>query len=321
MSLSMEDKPAESSFEEIVGESPALNRLLRLAMKSAGNDAPLLILGEAGSGKELIARAIHRISVRRNESFVKVNCAVATGGRLAAELFGEAEEDLSGPAGRAGGAEGVNLANEVTLFRRDPQPEQPRALEREEFKRLESELFANRKRTERGSGAIGGLERAHDGILFLAEIANLPLDLQARVLRLLQHQEFERPGGTRNIRVNVRLIATTKYDLGERVAEQTFLGDLYDRLNVFCMRVPPLSERREDIPLLANYFMQKFAGRANKQIERIPAEAMNFLVNSDWPGNVRELENLIQQSVSLTEGPELRVPRGGSQAQSERKTG
>lgn len=320
MSLSMEDKPAESSFEEIVGESPALNRLLRLAMKAAGNDAPLLILGEAGSGKELIARAIHRISVRRNESFVKVNCGA--GGRLAAELFGEAEEDLGGSAGRkTGGVEGVNLANEATLFRRDPQPEQPRALEREEFKRLESELFANRKRTERGSGAIGGVERAHNGILFLAEIANLPLDLQARLLRLLQYRELERPGGTRNIRVNVRLIATTKYDLGERVAEQTFLGDLYDQLNVFCMRVPPLSERREDIPLLASYFMQKFAGRANKQIENIPAEAMSFLVNSEWPGNVRQLENLIQQAVSLTDGPELRVPRGGSQAQCERKTG
>jgi formate hydrogenlyase transcriptional activator len=252
MNPSMGDKCSDLGFQEIVGESRALKHLLRLGMKAAGNDAPLLILGEAGSGKESIARAIHRISRRRKESFVKVNCAVAAEW-LGVELFGDLTE-------------------------------------------------------ARDCGKSGCLEKAHQGILFLDEIAHVPSDLQARLLRLLEHQEFERLDGNPGIRVNVRLIASTKYDLGEQVGEQTFLADLYDRLNVFPIRVPSLRERREDIPLLARYFMQMFARRMNKQIESIPAETMSFLMNSDWPGNIRQLENLIEQSVISTDGPALQVP-------------
>jgi formate hydrogenlyase transcriptional activator len=262
MSLYMEEKHSEDSFEEIVGESAELKRMLRLALKVARSDAPVLVLGEAGSGKELIARAVHRISVRRNESFVKVNCATAGDGTLESKLFGHAAE----AAGK--------------------------------------------------SREIGQLEVANKGVLFLDEIAHIPLDLQAKLLQLLELREFERLGGTHGIPLNVRLIASTQYDLGERVAEEKFRGDLYDQLNVFPIRVPALRERRDDIPLLARYFMQKFARRINKRIESIPIETMNFLENSDWPGNVRQLENLIQLSVVLTEGPALRVPLVGLQPES-----
>lgn len=254
MILAMEDRRLESGFQEIVGESAALKRMLVLAMKMGRNDAPLLILGEAGSGKESIARAIHRISATRNESFVKIHCAPTADGRLASDLFGH---------------------------------EQP---------------------TEGRSRKIGYLELANKGVLFLDEIAHIPLDLQAKLLRLLEHREFERLGSTQTIRVNVRLIAATRYDLGERVAEQTFDGDLYDQLNAFPIRVPPLRERRDDIPLLMRYFMQTFARRMNKHVESIPAETMSFLMNFDWPGNVRQLENLIERSVFMTQGSTLRVP-------------
>ena len=255
INLTMEEENrAEKEFEEIVGDSPALRRMLRLAMKAARSDAPLLILGEPGSGKELAARAIHRISVRRNESFVKINCAAAAQGMLERDLFGDATE------------------------------------------------------AEEKSQKIGQVEAANKGILFLNEIAQVPLGTQAKLLRLLERREFERLGSTHSIRVNVRLIASTKYDLGERVADEMFRDDLYDQLNVFPIRVPPVRERREDIPLLARYFMEKFARRMNKDIETIPDETMTFLANFDWPGNVRQLENLIQLSVGLTEGATLQVP-------------
>ena len=260
----MEDERSDSSLQEIVGDSPALKRLLQLAMKVGANDFPVLILGEAGSGKESIARAIHRISFRRNESFVKVNCVRAAGGRLGPELFGEAKDALDDPASRGTGG------------------------------------------VERGR--IGYVELAQNGILFLDEIAHLPLDLQATLLRMLQGRAFEPFGSMQRIPVNVRLIASTKYDLGERVADHMFLGDLYEPLNTFPIRVPPLRERRADIPSLARYFMQKFARRMNKQIESIPAETMTSLMNFAWPGNVRQLENLIERAVVLTDGPELRVP-------------
>lgn len=259
----MKDDRSESNFQEIVGDGPALKRVLKLAMKVAQSDATVLILGEAGSGKELIARAVHRISARRNESFVKVNCATT--------------------------------AKEI----------------------LESELFGHQRGSEAKSRKIGRLELANNGILFLDEIAYIPPNLQAKLLRLQEHREFERLGRMHSMRVNVRLIATTRYDLGERVAEQMFRGDLYDQLNVFPIRVPPLRERRNDIPLLAHYFMQMFARRMNKRIERIPAETMSFLMNSDWPGNVRQLENLIERWVVLTEGPALRVPPVGLHPDSE----
>jgi formate hydrogenlyase transcriptional activator len=202
----------------------------------------------------LIARAVHRISARRNGSFVKVNCATST-------------EEL-----------------------------------------LEGELFGRETAGEGKSGKIGRLEVANNGVLLLDEIAHVPRNLQARLLRLLERREFERVGNTHSIRVNVRLIASTKDDLAERVAEGTFRGDLYDLLNVFPIRVPPLRERRDDIPLLAHYFVQKFTRRIGKHIESIPAETMRYLINFDWPGNVRQLENLIERSVVLTEGPALRIP-------------
>jgi formate hydrogenlyase transcriptional activator len=266
MSLSIEDERPESGFQEIVGDSPALKRVLKLAMKVAQIDAPVLILGEAGTGKELIARAVHRIGARRNDSFVKVNC--------------------------------VTTAEEM----------------------LEGELFGHQRGSEGKSRKIGKVEQANNGILFLDEITPIPLGLQARLLRLLKHRAFERLGSTYSIPVNVRLIATTRYDLGERVAEQRFRGDLYDQLNVFPIRIPPLRERRDDIPLLARYFMQTLARRMNKRVESIPAETMSFLVNSDWPGNVRQLENLIERSVVLTEGLVLRVPPTRFHLESEAET-
>jgi formate hydrogenlyase transcriptional activator len=259
--ISMEDYRSEDGFEEIVGDSKALNQMLKLAMKVARSHAPVLILGEDGSGKELIARAIHRISARKNQSFVKVNCTVEPGadGALDRHVFG-----------------------------------------------LENDGQDERKK-------FGYVELANEGTLFLDEIAHLSLDLQAKLLQLLRSREIERLGGKHGIGVNVRVIATTQHDLGERVAKEMFRGDLYDQLNVFPVPVPALRDRRDDIPLLVRYFMQKFARRLNKNIETIPVETLSFLTNSDWPGNVRQLENLIERSVALTEGSVLRVPRSGLQ--------
>jgi formate hydrogenlyase transcriptional activator len=259
--ISMEDYRSEDGFEEIVGDSKALNQMLKLAMKVAHSHAPVLILGEDGSGKELIARAIHRISARKNQSFVKVNCTVEPGadGARDRHVFG-----------------------------------------------LENDGQDERKK-------FGYVELANEGTLFLDEIAHLSLDLQAKLVQLLRSREIERLGGKHGIGVNVRVIATTQHDLGERVAKEMFRGDLYDQLNVFPVPVPALRERRDDIPLLVRYFMQKFARRLNKNIETIPVETLSFLTNSDWPGNVRQLENLIERSVVLTEGAVLRVPRSGLQ--------
>ena len=257
----MEDYRPEDGFEEIVGDSKALNRMLKLAMKVARSDAPVLILGEDGSGKELIARAIHRISARKNQSFVKVNCTAE------ASAAGELERYVFG---------------------------------------LENEGQDERKK-------FGHVELANQGTLFLDEIAHLSPGLQAKLLRLLQREEIERADGTSSIGTDVRVIATTQHDLGERVAKEMFRGDLYDQLNLFPVQVPALRERRDDIPLLVRYFMQKFARRLNKHIETIPAETLSFLTNSDWPGNVRQLENLIERSVVLTEGSVLHVPRSGLQ--------
>jgi len=266
--ISMEDYRPEDGFEEIVGDSKALNQMLKLAMKVARGDAPVLILGEDGSGKELIARAIHRISTRKNQSFVKVNCTAepSDGGVLEGYVFG-----------------------------------------------LENEGQDERKK-------FGYIELANEGTLFLDEIAHLSPGLQAKLLRLLQREEIERADGTSSIGTDVRVIATTQHDLGERVAREMFRGDLYDQLNLFPVQVPALRERRDDIPLLVRYFMQKFARRLNKHIETIPAETLSFLTNSDWPGNVRQLENLIERSVVLTEGSVLRVPRSVLQPGSEAET-
>ena len=247
---------SELTFQEIIGQSPALKRVLERVKKVAATDDTVLVVGEAGSGKESIARAIHRISPRRRDSLVKVNCSATATGLLESELFGD-EKSVS----QADGGE-----------------------------------------------TIGRLESANQGTLFLHEIADFPLDLQPKLLRLLERREFARKGSMRRIPVNVRLIASSTYDLGKRVAERRFRQDLYDQLNISPIRVPPLRERREDIPLLVGYFVQRFARRSNKRIEAIPPETMNTLMKWDWPGNVRELENFIERAVVLTKGLTLQAP-------------
>ncbi len=255
--LYLEDEiRSELNFEEIVGESPALKKVLDQARIVAPSDATVLILGETGTGKELIARAIHRMSSRRNASFVKLNCAAIPAGLLESELFGHEKGAFTGAV----------------------------------------------------SQKIGRLELADKGTLFLDELGELPLEVQPKLLRVLQDQEFERLGSTGTIRVDIRLIAATNRDLAKRVAGRQFRSDLYYRLNVFPIRLPELRERKQDIPLLVRYLVQKFARRMNKRIETIPTETMNALVSWEWPGNVRELENFIERSVILSKGPILRVP-------------
>ncbi len=202
------------------------------------------ILGETGTGKELIARAIHRMSARRENSFIKMNCAAIPTGLLESELFGHERGAFTGAI----------------------------------------------------SQKIGRLELADKGTLFLDEIGDISLELQPKLLRVLQDQEFERLGSTRTIRVNLRLIAATNLDLVRSVAERQFRSDLFYRLHVFPIRMPPLRERRGDIPLLVRYFVQKFGRRMNKQIDTIPSETMEALMNWGWPGNVRELENFVERS-------------------------
>jgi formate hydrogenlyase transcriptional activator len=257
--LYLEDEiRSELHFEEIVGESAALKRVLNEARTVAPSDATVLILGETGTGKELIARAIHRISSRKNASFIKLNCAAIPAGLMESELFGHEKGAFTGAV----------------------------------------------------SQKIGRLESANKGTLFLDEVGEIPLEMQPKLLRVLQDQEFERLGSTRTIRVNIRLIAATNRDLAQSIASRQFRGDLYYRLSVFPIRMPELRERREDIPLLVRYFTQEFARRMKKQIETIPTETMNALVNWTWPGNVRELENIIERSVILSRGPILTVPLG-----------
>ena len=243
-------------FEEIVGESRVLKSMLAKAAKVAPSDATVLILGETGSGKELVARAIHRLSARKGANFIKLNCAAIPADLLESELFG-----------------------------------------------YEKGAF-----THALSLKIGQLERAHNGTLFLDEIGELPLEIQPKLLRVLQDQEFERLGATHTIRVNVRLIAATNRDLAASVAERQFRSDLFYRLNVFPIRVPSLRERPSDIPLLMHHFVEKFSKRMKKKIETIPSEVIQAMVNWEWPGNVRELENFMERSVVLSEGSVLRVP-------------
>jgi len=244
------------NFEEIVGESPALKRVLTQVRTVAPLDATVLILGETGTGKELIARAIHRMSGRKDGSFIKLNCAAIPTGLLESELFGHEKGAFTGAV----------------------------------------------------SAKIGRLELADGGTLFLDEVGDIPLELQPKLLRVLQDQEFERLGGVRTIGVNIRLIAATNRDLRKLVAAREFRSDLYYRLHVFPVHMPPLRDRGKDIPLLVRYFVQKFSRMMKKQIEAIPTETMNALVRWEWPGNVRELENFIERSVILTEGSTLNVP-------------
>jgi formate hydrogenlyase transcriptional activator len=246
----------EFNFEEIVGESPVLRRALELAKTVAPSDATALILGETGTGKELIARAIHRMSARKDASFIKLNCAAIPTGLLESELFGHEKGAFTGAI----------------------------------------------------SQKIGRLELADKGTLFLDEVGDIPLELQPKLLRVLQDREFERLGSTRTIRVDVRLVAATNRDLATAVEARQFRSDLYYRLNVFPILLPSLRERRNDIPLLVRYFVQTFSRRMNKQIDSIPTETIRALEECSWPGNVRELENFIERSVILSDGPTLNAP-------------
>jgi PAS domain S-box-containing protein len=244
------------NFDEIIGENPGLKRVLKQAETVAPTDATVLILGETGTGKELVARAIHNMSTRRERTFVKLNCAAIPTGLLESELFGHEKGAFTGAIAQK----------------------------------------------------VGRAELAHLGTLFLDEIGDIPLELQPKLLRLLQEKEFERLGGTRTVSIDVRLIAATNRDLGQMVAEQRFRSDLYYRLNVFPVTLPPLRERPEDIPTLACYFVQKYAPRMNKRIQTIPVETMEALTRWRWPGNIRELENFIERAVILSPGPILQVP-------------
>jgi formate hydrogenlyase transcriptional activator len=246
----------EHNFEEIIGESPALKRILEQVQTVAPTDSTILILGETGTGKELIARAIHNLSSRRERTLVKVNCAAIPTGLLESELFGHEKGAFTG-------------------------------------------AIAQR---------VGRFELAHRGTLFLDEVGDIPLELQPKLLRVLQEQEFERLGSARTIRVDVRLVAATNVDLGQKVADNQFRSDLYYRLNVFPIAIPPLRQRREDIPLLVRYFAQKYARRMKKPIDSIPVKAMSALTEYHWPGNIRELENFIERAVILSRGEELEIP-------------
>jgi formate hydrogenlyase transcriptional activator len=243
-------------FEEIVGESPVLKAVLTQVETVGPTSSTVLIRGETGTGKELIARAIHELSPRKGRTLVKMNCAAIPTGLLESELFGHERGAFTGAIAQK----------------------------------------------------IGRFELADGGTLFLDEVGDIPLELQPKLLRVLQEQQFERLGSTRTKRVDVRIVAATHRSLEEMVAEGTFRSDLYYRLNVFPVVLPALRERREDIPRLVRYFVQKFARTMNKTIESIPSEAMTLLATYDWPGNVRELENAIERAVILTSGPVLNVP-------------
>jgi len=251
-----EEIRSEFNFEEIIGDAPSLKRALAQVEVVAPTDTAALILGETGTGKELIARAIHNLSPRRQRTFVKINCAAIPSGLLESELFGHERGAFTGAL--------------------------------------------NQK--------IGRFELADHGTLFLDEVGDLPMELQPKLLRVLQEHEFERLGSNRTLKVDVRVVAATNQDLAKQVADRTFRSDLYYRLNVFPIQIPALRERREDVPLLVRYFVQKFSRRLNKIVEYVPAEAMTALANYSWPGNVRELENFVERAVLLSPGKELRVP-------------
>ncbi len=253
-----EELNTESRFEDIIGESVGLKRVLKHVETVAATDVTVLVLGETGTGKELIARAIHQLSSRNERTLVKLNCAAIPAGLLESELFGHEKGAFTGAISRK----------------------------------------------------IGRLELANEGTLFLDEIGDLPLELQPKILRALQEKEFERLGSTQTIPVNVRLVAATNRDLTKMVADKEFRSDLYYRLKVFPITIPPLRERREDISLLVRYFVDKFARRMDRRIETIPDDVMRALTRWEWPGNIRELENFIERAVLLSKGPALRVPLG-----------
>ena len=251
------DEPiSEAGFEHIIGRSAALRRVLQQVEVVAPTDSSVLILGETGVGKELIAQAIHNRSARRDRPFVKVNCAAIPSGLLESELFGHEKGAFTGAIAR--------------------KP--------------------------------GRFELADKGTLFLDEVGDIPLELQAKLLRVLQEHEFERLGSTRTQQVDVRVIAATHRNLKQMVEEGTFRADLYYRLHVFPLTAPPLRDRREDIPLIVRHFVGKYCQRMNRHIQTISSRTMQVLTNYAWPGNVRELQNFVERAVILSPGTCLQAP-------------
>ena len=251
-----EEIRTEYNFEEIVGSSRVLRQALQQVETVATTDSTVLISGETGTGKELIARAIHNLSERRERTLVKVNCAAIPTGLLESELFGHEKGAFTGAIDRR----------------------------------------------------IGRFELAHQGTIFLDEVEDIPLELQSKLLRVLQEHEFERLGSSRTLRVDVRVVAATNTDLAQLVEEKKFRRDLYYRLNVFPVIVPSLRERPEDIPLLVHFFANKFAQQMKRHIESVPKDVMEALVKYHWPGNIRELQNLVERAVILSRGSTLEVP-------------
>ncbi|GMU84495.1 MAG: sigma-54-dependent Fis family transcriptional regulator [Planctomycetota bacterium] len=260
-----EEVRTEHDFGDIVGENAALRGVLQQVETVAPTDSTVLIRGETGTGKELIARAVHDLSPRKSRTFVKLNCAAIPTGLLESELFGHEKGAFTGAI----------------------------------------------------SQRIGRFELAHQGTLFLDEVGDIPLELQPKLLRVLQEHEFERLGGTKTIRVNVRLVAATHRDLAEMIVEGRFRSDLYYRLNVFPVSLPPLRERPDDIPRLVRHFTQSFARRMGRRLETIPASVMDALVHYSWPGNVRELQNVIERAVILSKGPTLQIAAADLEAPAE----
>jgi formate hydrogenlyase transcriptional activator len=251
-----EEIRSEMDFEQIVGSSPAIRHVLQLVETVAPSDSTVLLLGETGTGKELIARAIHDRSRRKERTFVKLNCAAIPTGLLESELFGHEKGAFTGAI----------------------------------------------------SQKVGRMELADKGTLFLDEVGDIPVEIQPKLLRALQEREFERLGSTHTRRVDVRLIAATNRDLEKMIADREFRQDLFYRLNVFPIRIPPLRERREDVRLLVSYFVQKFAQQMQKRIDSVPVSVMKGLTAWEWPGNIRELENFIERAVILTRGKALEAP-------------
>jgi formate hydrogenlyase transcriptional activator len=247
---------SEMGFEQVIGSSPALKHVLELVETVAPSDSTVLLLGETGTGKELLARAIHELSRRKAKTFVKLNCAAIPTGLLESELFGHEKGAFTG-----------------AIIQK-----------------------------------VGRMELADQGTLFLDEVGDIPIDIQPKLLRALQEKEFERLGSTHTRKVNLRLVAATNRNLENMVADREFRSDLFYRLNVFPIRIPPLRDRENDIPLRAVYFVQKFAKQMQKRIDSIPVATMKALRAWEWPGNIRELENFIERAVILTRGETLAAP-------------
>jgi formate hydrogenlyase transcriptional activator len=250
------EQEIKHEFEGMIGNSSALKRILRHVEVVAPTDATVLVLGETGTGKELVARAVHRLSPRSNMPFITLNCAAIPTGLLESELFGYERGAFTGALGQK----------------------------------------------------IGRFEMAHRGTLFLDEVGDIPLELQPKLLRALQEKSFERLGGTKTIPIDVRLVAATNRNLARMMGDKLFRSDLYYRLKVFPITTPPLRDRPDDIPILARYFVQKYASKMHRKIDTIPSETMKALVDWNWPGNIRELENFIERSVILSAGTSLRAP-------------